>query len=276
MNHYEEKRQARIERLNQAADKAEESANEKYETASKMAERIPPGQPIHVGHHSEQRDRNYRNKTHNKFEQAYNELQRAANLRARAEAAENNTAISSDDPDAIPKLEKKLEELQDIQEHMKAVNKYYKKNGTCVGCENLSEEEAVQMDEEIKKDYNLDKRPYPSFLLSNNLGNIRNVRERIKELKLRDEMDFEPIEFTGGKVVANKEINRIQIFFDEKPSEEIRAELHARGFHFSRYNNNAWQRQLNRNGLYAANRVMEKIEQINQSEEQGEEPTLEM
>lgn len=146
MNHYEEKRQARIDRLNQAADKAEQSANEKYEAASKMAERIPLGQPILVGHHSEQWDKNYRNKTHNKFEQAYNEQKRAEKLRARAEAAENNTAISSDDPEAIPKLEKKFEELQNFQEHMKAANKYYKKNGTCVGFENFSEEEARQMD----------------------------------------------------------------------------------------------------------------------------------
>lgn len=102
------------------------------------------------------------------------------------------------------------------------------------------------------------------------------MRERIEELKQRDEMNFEPIEFTGGKVIANKEINRIQIFFDEKPCEEIRSEMHSRGFKFSRYNNNAWQRQLNRNGLYAAKRVVEKIEELYQEHETEQGPELGM
>ncbi len=44
--------------------------------------------------------------------------------------AENNTDIFSDDPDAIAKLTEKLERLQKRQEYMKAVNAYFKKNGT--------------------------------------------------------------------------------------------------------------------------------------------------
>ena len=95
--------------------------------------------------------------------------------------------------------------------------------------------------------------------------------------KLR-ELDFEPVEFETGKVMVNKEINRIQFFFDEKPDEETRGVLKSRGFHFSRYNNNAWQRQLNSNGIYAAKKVLEKLDEINQSEEQDidEGPTLDM
>ena len=58
-----------------------------------------------------------------------------------------NNAISSDDPKAIEKLTEKLNKCETEQEFMKKVNSYYKKNGTCVGCEGVSDElAAMQMD----------------------------------------------------------------------------------------------------------------------------------
>lgn len=36
---------------------------------------------------------------------------------------------------------------------------------------------------------------------------------------------FPDIEFKGGKAIHNKEINRIQIIFDDIPNENIRSEL---------------------------------------------------
>ena len=48
-----------------------------------------------------------------------------------------NNAISSDDPKAIEKLTEKLNKCETEQEFMKKVNAYYKKNGTCVGCEGV-------------------------------------------------------------------------------------------------------------------------------------------
>ena len=276
MNNYEEKKQARIDRLKQAADRAEQRANSEFNSAHKMAEAIPFGQPILVGHHSEQRDRNYRNRIDKKFEKAISEQERASELRAKAEAAENNTAISSDDPEAITKLEKKLESLQKSQEVMKAVNRYYKQHGTCVGCDEIDEDTARELDIEAKKEYNFSGKPFPSWALSNNLNTIHTVKERIEQLKRRDELDFEPIEFDGGVVVANKEINRIQIFFDDIPDEDVRAEMKSRGFKFSRYNDNAWQRQLNSNGIYAAKKVVEKIEELSQTQTQDQGPVLGM
>ena len=46
--------------------------------------------------------------------------------------------ISADDPQAIQKLEAKLEKLQSAQDTMKAVNAYYRKHKTLDGCPNLS------------------------------------------------------------------------------------------------------------------------------------------
>ena len=46
------------------------------------------------------------------------------------------------------------------------------------------------------------------------------------------------------------EDNRIQIFFDEKPEGDIRQELKSNGFKWAP-SKNAWQRQLNENGIRA-------------------------
>ncbi len=45
----------------------------------------------------------------------------------------DNRVISSDDPNAIQKLQDKLEMCEKSQKYMKEVNAYYRKNGTCEG-----------------------------------------------------------------------------------------------------------------------------------------------
>jgi hypothetical protein len=60
VDQYEEKKQAKIERLEDAANRAQGNANSLHAQAQSMASVIPFGQPILVGHHSEGRDRRYR------------------------------------------------------------------------------------------------------------------------------------------------------------------------------------------------------------------------
>lgn len=63
--------------------------------------------------------------------------------------------------------------------------------------------------------------------------------------------------YDGVEIIKNFEADRVQLLFDEKPSEEIRAELKKSGWHFSP-SNNVWQRKLTSNAEYAAKRVMDK------------------
>lgn len=60
--------------------------------------------------------------------------------------------IRSGDIDVIRKLEEKLGNLKANQEKMKAVNTYYRKNKTLEGCSELTEEEKIQLKEEMSKD----------------------------------------------------------------------------------------------------------------------------
>ena len=177
--------------------------------------------------------------------------------------------ISSDDPEAIVKLEAKLEVLQAEQAEMKNANAYYRKHKTMKGYPGLSDFDACRIDEKISKGYSWEQQPHPGYRLTNNNANIRRITKRIAELKKLGEMftkdsgdndettdatDKNGWAFDGGTVEMNTELNRIQIFFDAKPDENIRSELKGRGFKWAP-SKGAWQRQLNANGLYAVRQI---------------------
>lgn len=61
-------------------------------------------------------------------------------------------------------------------------------------------------------------------------------------------------EFDGGRVEANEELERLQVFFDGKPSEEVRKEMRANGFLWAP-SQKAWQRKLTDNAYAAAGRL---------------------
>ena len=162
--------------------------------------------------------------------------------------------ISADDPQAVQKLEAKLEKLQASQDTMKAVNAYYRKHKTLDGCPNLSAESIEKMKSEMSSQWHIEDKPYPSWALSNNNAEIRRIKGRIAELTKKQETAYAGWEFDGGKVETNKEDNRLQIFFEEKPDEKTRETLKENGFRWSP-KAGAWQRQLNDNAIYAADRL---------------------
>jgi len=170
------------------------------------------------------------------------------------------SGISSDNPKAMEKLKEKLLTLEQNQEQMKQVNAYYKKHKTLEGCSLLSEAEKKRLTSYIEKDYNAEKRPYNSFTLTNNNAKIKHTKQRIAELEKKDFL--KGWKFESGKVIANKEVNRLQIVFDEKPEEELRAKLKLNGFKWS-HSQKAWQRLLNQNAVRAVKRIEELAEIIN-------------
>ncbi len=55
--------------------------------------------------------------------------------------------VKSDDPEALPVLKAQLDELTAMQEKMKAVNAYFRKNMTLDGCPDLLPEERKEIEE---------------------------------------------------------------------------------------------------------------------------------
>jgi len=77
----------RAEKAEQRAEKAEKKSEQLYNRAKNMASAIPLGQPILIGHHSEKRDRNYRDRIHNTFGKAFKEQDKTSYYRNKAATA---------------------------------------------------------------------------------------------------------------------------------------------------------------------------------------------
>lgn len=255
MNLYEEKKQRRIDYYNNKAEELEQESSRLAQEASKMVETIPMGQPLMPDHYSYKSDKNFRDRASGKMKKSIEASEKADYYRSKAEAAKKNTAISGDDPEAITKLKDKLEKLQTYQIHMKAVNAYYRKNGTVKGFEGISDKEAEEMDEETKNGYSSRMNvPFAPFELSNNNAEISRLKKRIDALERWKRTGFTGWKFEGGEAIANQDQNRLQLIFDKRPNEKQQNKLKSRGFRRSP-SNKAWQRQLTSNAIYAAKQI---------------------
>lgn len=166
--------------------------------------------------------------------------------------------VSSDDGNAIEKLQQKVAGLEQRQEMMKAVNAFYRNHGTLDGCPSLTPEEIEEREAAMSRSPQASRKPFKTFELTNNRAVIRQTRARIAELEaLRNAPALEGWAFPGGEVIMNREENRVQLFFAEKPDEVTRSELKHSGFRWSP-SQKAWQRMLNQEGIRAAKRVTEK------------------
>src|SRR4030095_2318918 len=126
MTDYEAKQQARKERLERRAELCAKISDLRWKRAHEMASIIPFGQPILVGHHSEGRDRRYRAKIEANHRKAYEMGEKAKYY---AERAKNigTGGISSDDPEAVVKLQEQIDKAEKVQARMVAANKAVRK-----------------------------------------------------------------------------------------------------------------------------------------------------
>lgn len=167
----------------------------------------------------------------------------------------SNNVISSNDSQALEKLNEKLEACQKRQMFMKEANAYYRKYGTCKGAPNMSDTLAEIIDKKIKTTtLSWETVPFPSYDLSNNNAEIKRLQKRIAEITHNREVGFVGWKFEGGEAVINNDLNRLQLIFDERPTSEQCGILKRKGFHWSP-REGAWQRQLNDNVIYAVNYV---------------------
>jgi len=277
MNAYERKQEARRERLEAAADRAEARATAAYKRADLREEvsGIPFGQPILVGHHSEGRHRAAIKRADSAMRASITENKRAADLRARADAV-GSGGISSDDPEAIQKLQAEIDKAKASQEMMKAANKVirkavkagitgpdsdgfndYLREMVTIGGDRL----ALAAIKLLEPDF-CGRIGFADFETTNNLSNIKRMEGRVAQLRAAHAV----AEAAGGEekrtayqglceVVENFEENRLQIIFGGKPEAAIRDNLKSNGFRWAP-SQSAWQRQLNNGARYAATRFL--------------------
>lgn len=166
--------------------------------------------------------------------------------------------IDPTDPHAREMWVDRLQRLQSTLDRGKAMNAHYRKHKTMKGFPDMDDETAAEMDKAISRAPAFAQTPFPDFELASLRGKIKRAQENLSKLdSLEQHKDdaANTLEFDGGKIFLNMEANRLQILFDEIPSEETRAELKSHGFKWSR-KNEAWQRQLTRNAIYDAKHIL--------------------
>ena len=219
---YEARQQAKKERLKERAKEVRAQSDSRQDESRRLANQMEFGQPILVGHHSERRHRSDLEKARRNMDKAIALSRYANDLEARAEAV-GTGGISSDDPEAVDKLERKLLEKQEAHAFMVAKNKDAREMGQ--------------------------PSPFMAYQLSNSNNNIRSIKQRIEQLqRTASRPAAEPV--TGDGWTMTEEDNRIMFIFDGKPSEERRALLKANAFLWSP-SRGAWVRKITPNARYA-------------------------
>lgn len=180
MSTYRERREARAERLRDWADRREAKSDAALASAKRIADAIPFGQPILVGHHSEARHRRDLDRIDRGMRAGVENARRADDMRSRADGIESQLAgsIYSDDVDAIERLEERIADLEAKRERIKAHNRAHRgdKGCTCApGCACRSRFEVTRC--------GCTNHALPAYVLSNLAGNIKRNRDRLEQLR---------------------------------------------------------------------------------------------
>jgi hypothetical protein len=288
---YKAKVDARLDRMRSRAERLARHGASQVEQAKRMADVIPFGQPILVGHYSEGRDRNYRGRIDKKFTKGFEAMGEARELERKADAAENNAdrTVSSDDPDAVRKLRSKLAEIESLRVSGRAINKiiqaarrklkdlppmtpderaaYAKANPPETQAWYLQASKALQQAGHSEKLIKAALAPdfagrygMADYKLTNLGAEARRLEARIKALEASAKAPVaEPVVVGEGEAAVRIEEvldeNRIRLVFQKKPSEEARKVLKSRGFRWSP-TAGAWQRQLTNAARYDAKDVV--------------------
>lgn len=267
-NPYEEHQEQRRARLEAKAAAARDEAQRAHAAANRISDGIPMGQPVLVGHHSEGRHRRDLARMGRNMDRAVEASKKAQEYERQAKAV-GRGGISSDDPEAVPKLRREVEALEERQRRMKAVNlahqNYVRDPATL---------ETAPISDEMKRlvrtyvpAYTWEPHPFAPYQLQNNAATIRNKKKRITELEARSEDEGSERVVSGVRVVENVEANRLQLFFPDKPDEATRTALKQSGFRFAP-SVGAWQRHRSNGASYAAERILARLT----AEAAGDEP----
>lgn len=268
---YDAKIERRRERLEERAEKKRAEAEARAASARKIADAIPLGQPILVGHHSEKRARRDAEKIRGGFAKAHELAKEADELARRAEKV-GTGGVSSDDPGAVEKLRARIAELEAFAEEKKMLLAKFRamagKEATLLG-RPCGQDEHIEISERLEYEHPGDASrwlgsaarafPWAPKMSSSEASEIRRLEKRISEIEQgRQTPERASIEFRGGVLEDDPRANRVCFVFREKPSRATIELLRSRGFVFSR-ERGAWQRKRSEGAWQIAESLVELI-----------------
>lgn len=269
MNPYEQRQQQRAERLRARSTKLAAEAEQLHATNHTLL-RVMNGSPILVGHHSEKRHRRDLDKMDARLHKAVELKNEAASCARRADAAESNETISSDDPDAIGKLRVKLAELTARREQAVKINAAIRKakpdqdmpdqdmSGDmrvhlALVALGLSREDALKFGSKNV----MGDRGIPPYRMALNAAEAKRLAGRIAELEKRaTAAPVAPV--IVGAYSITEEDNRLRVRFPGKPDAETRMALRRAGFLWAP-SVGAWQRRPSQQARVFAEALVERL-----------------
>ena len=229
-----ERMESRRERRLDWAASRDRKAAAGFNRAHSIADGIPLGQPILVGHHSEAHARRDQDRIHAGMRQGVESSDMAELHRSKADGIQHqlDRSIFSDDPDATERIEDRIASLETKREARKAVNKivhhsprdqWTPAKETALMALGLTQPQAEKL---FQPDF-AGRVGFPAYSLTNLGANIRRLKERLVSID-RQAKRTEAAEAAGGVVIAGEEF--INVTFAEKPERRIIEELKSAGF----------------------------------------------
>lgn len=293
-----ERLENKIQKREEWAQKAEQRSGRLASEVHQMASAIPMGQPILVGHHSEGRDRRYRERIGNKASKSVEESRKADHHASKADGLRQqlDRSIFSDDADAIERLEEKVAALEAKRDAMKkanakaktslplcnykaeavvALNKYHGTYDLHLTQVEMTKAEYAKIHKDYKGTYTVGgthrvrgamqrsilvcvfltdskiteppeaepvevAKPYETWQLTNLGAEIRRAKQRIKEVRARQEAQADA-EAAGGVSIdytlLPDDRRWCRVTFAEKPERDVLTALKEAGF---RWGNGCW------------------------------------
>lgn len=223
----------KVERREEWAAKASARSSAAFGAAHAIADRIPFGQPILVGHHSEGRARRDAAKIHRGMDRAVEESKLADHHASKGAglARQLERTIFDDDPDAIARLEARIALREASAEKSAAINKAWRKGGR----EALRGLTSDRLGDQIA--HTMAQCPWlkSPCTTTGDRAAIRADKERIERIRAKQERAVAATTAPAGVLIEGAEY--VRVTFPEKPSREVLSELRAAAF---RWNGGSW------------------------------------
>ena len=246
---YERRQEEKRERLLERADKAKSDSTTAFQASCSAVAGIEPGQPVLIGHHSEKKHRRDLERSDSAMRRSVEQSEKAKELERRAKAV-GTGGISSDDSNALLKLQEKLTALEERREYMKKINGEFRRGG--IEALSCTDETKAKLTE-LMSSGGVSGVPFEPYQLTNLGAQIRSTKKRIEELQQEEQREPAANIVGDGFVVSEDQSdNRILFRFEKKPPQETRELLKSRGFQCSPSRDYAWVRKLNENARSAA------------------------
>jgi len=179
---YRERRERRAQRLHEWADKREAKAQAASDTAHRIGDQIPFGQPILVGHHSERAHRRAVGRIDRATSQTVEHSRRAGDFRSRADNIEAaaERAIYSDDENAAERLREKIATLEAERQRIKRYNASCRKAAPDPSA--LDERQRRELESQRSIGWLNPDGSFRPYMTTNLGGTINRTRKRLAQI----------------------------------------------------------------------------------------------